>query len=304
MDDKQITATITRLRNRAEQTTNKAMPAGADKILPSPKDPSAVARQFLDDHFTHDGMPTLRHWRSGWWVWRTTHWREVENSAIRSRLYAYTEHAVYLTKEGPPAEWSPNRYKIADTADALAAICLLESDINQPCWLDDPDRDNLIVSVANGLLDIKRKTLLAHTPQYFNATAVPFDYDPGAPEPRRWLDFLGELWPDDANAIDVLGEWFGYVISGRTDLHKILLHVGPTRGGKGAIARVETALIGGKKNVAGPTLNSLATGFGLQPLIGKPLAIISDARLSGSKNADVWSNACCLSPAKTQSPWT
>src|SRR6516165_11710281 len=93
MDDKQITATITRLRNRAEQTTNKAMPAGADKILPSPKDPSAVARQFLEDHFTHDGMPTLRHWRSGWWVWRSTHWKEVENSAIRSRLYAYTEHA-------------------------------------------------------------------------------------------------------------------------------------------------------------------------------------------------------------------
>jgi hypothetical protein len=45
-------------------------------------------------------------------------------------------------------------------------------------------------------------------------------------------------------AADVLGEWFGYVISGRTDLHKIFLNVGPTRGGKGVIARIETALIG------------------------------------------------------------
>jgi phage/plasmid-associated DNA primase len=33
---------------------------------------------------------------------------------------------------------------------------------------------------------------------------------------------------DQPDAIDVLGEWFGYVISGRTDLHKILLMVGPT----------------------------------------------------------------------------
>ena len=48
----------------------------------------------------------------------------------------------------------------------------------------------------------------------------------------------------EPDAIDVLGEWFGYVISGRLDLHKILLMVGPTRGGKGAIARVLTALIG------------------------------------------------------------
>ena len=85
--------------------------------------------------------------------------------------------------------------------------------------------------------------------------------------------------------IDVLGEWFGYVISGRTDLHKILLMVGPTRGGKGAIARVLTAMVG-RKNYAGPTLNSLGGEFGLAPLIGKPLAVISDARFAG-KDASV-----------------
>src|SRR5262245_17072158 len=61
--------------------------------------------------------------------------------------------------------------------------------------------------------------------------------------------------------------------------------VGPTRGGKGVIARIETALIG-KRNVCGPTLSSLGTEFGLQPLLGKSLAIISDAR-GGSKNASV-----------------
>ena len=43
----------------------------------------------------------------------------------------------------------------------------------------------------------------------------------------------------------------------------------------------------GPENVAGPTLSGLATNFGLQPLIGKPLAIISDARLSGKSDAAV-----------------
>ena len=100
----------------------------------------------------------------------------------------------------------------------------------------------------------------------------------GRPEPRKWFDFLDALWPQEPNAADLLGEWFGYVISGRLDLHKILLMVGPTRGGKGAIARVLSALVG-RQNVAGPTLNSLGGDFGLAPLIGKPLAIISDARL-------------------------
>jgi putative DNA primase/helicase len=88
---------------------------------------------------------------------------------------------------------------------------------------------------------------------------------------------MEEIWPSEPDAIKVLGEWFGYVISGRLDLHKILLMVGPTRGGKGVIARMLGALIG-QKNVAGPTLNSLGGDFGLAPLIGKSLAIISDAR--------------------------
>jgi putative DNA primase/helicase len=176
--------------------------------------------------------------------------------------------------------WSPNRRKITDLIDALAAICILRADTDQPSWLDDRMTDGVIVAVANGLLNVERKRLLPHTPQFFNQTSVPFDFDPMAPTPDRWLRFLGELWPTEPAATKVLGEWFGYVISGRTDLHKILLMVGPTRGGKGAIARVLSALVG-RKNVAGPTLNSLGGEFGLAPLIGKPLAIISDARFAG-----------------------
>jgi putative DNA primase/helicase len=37
----------------------------------------------------------------------------------------------------------------------------------------------------------------------------------------------------------------------------------------------------GPENVANPTLASLASNFGMAPLIGKPAAIVTDARLSG-----------------------
>jgi putative DNA primase/helicase len=43
---------------------------------------------------------------------------------------------------------------------------------------------------------------------------------------------------------------------------------------------VLTALVG-RDSVANPTLASLQTQFGLEPLIGKPLAFITDARLGG-----------------------
>ena len=43
----------------------------------------------------------------------------------------------------------------------------------------------------------------------------------------------------------------------------------------------------GHENPSGPTLSSLGNDFGLAPLIGKPLAIVSDARLSGRDSSVV-----------------
>src|SRR5262245_52563962 len=250
--------------------------ASQRKTLPSPSDPLAVAREFVQQCCLHDGDAlTLRHWRGGWWRWRLSHWGEFESRAVRSMLYNFTEHAIYLSAKGL-APWSPTSRKISDLMDALAAITILADDFDQPSWIVCRD-SGTIVAVGNGLLDVASRQLHAHTPLYFNQTAVPFDYDPRASDPAQWLAFLDALWPHEPEAIDLLGEWFGYVVSGRLDLHKILLMVGPTRGGKGVIARVLTALLD-RHNVAGPTLNSLGGDFGLAPLIGKPLAIISDAR--------------------------
>jgi len=118
------------------------------------------------------------------------------------------------------------------------------------------------------------------TPMLFGVNALAYDYNPKAPEPLAWLAFLDQLWPEDRAAIELLQDWFGYILTADTSLQKMLLIVGPPRSGKGTIARILSAVIG-SANVCGPTLGSLATNFGLWPIIGKQLAIISDARLSG-----------------------
>ena len=55
--------------------------------------------------------------------------------------------------------------------------------------------------------------------------------------------------------------------------------VGPKRSGRGTIARVLKALAG-SNSVVNPTLSTLARPFGLSTLIGKPIAVFPDARLS------------------------
>ena len=253
--------------------------------LPPPNAPMAVARQFVRQCCWNNGADqlTVRFWHGGWWSWRRTHWAQVEDRIVRALLYAFTEHAVYYNEDGLLKRWLPTRRKIGDLLEALSALVILPDEVEQPCWIDGRDILGPMVALDNGLLDLSTRTLHAHSPLYFNQTAVPFSYDSAAPRPARWLAFLDELWPQETEAIDVLGEWFGYVASGRLDLHKILLMVGPTRGGKGVIARVLSEMVG-RRNVCGPTLNSLGGDFGLAPLIGKSLAVISDARFVGKSS--------------------
>ncbi|MEW1826132.1 phage/plasmid primase, P4 family [Streptomyces sp. NPDC088196] len=261
--------------------------------LPPPSNPLAVARRLLPDWQSEDGKLVCRRWRASWMRWTGTCWREIDEAQIRKAMYERLEHVVFLapTKDGETEErdWAPTKQKISNLLDALGSITLVPTDTDAPSWIDDegaPAQDQgLIVACENGLLRIHDRALLPHGPGFFNLGSVPFAYDPTATAPT-WERFLAQVWPDDADAISALQEWFGYVLSGRTDQQKILLIVGPSRSGKGTIARVLKTLVG-KENLAGPTLAGLGTNFGLSTLVGKPLAVISDARLSGNDNSQV-----------------
>ncbi|WP_435283060.1 DNA primase family protein [Streptomyces koelreuteriae] len=260
--------------------------------LPPPSNPLAVARRILPD-WQRDGRLIVRRWRGSWMRWNGTCWREMDEAQVRKGMYERLEHAVFQApgKDGETEErdWAPTKPKIGNLLDAMGAITLLPTEADAPAWIDehgDTGQDHgPIVACENGLLRIRDRALLPHTPEFFNHVSVPFPYDPDATAPT-WEGFLAQLWPDDPASITALQEWFGYVISGRTDQQKILLMVGPSRSGKGTIARVLKSLVG-KENLAGPTLAGLGTNFGLSTLVGKPLAVISDARLAGNDNSQV-----------------
>jgi putative DNA primase/helicase len=130
------------------------------------------------------------------------------------------------------------------------------------------------VACANGVYDVAAGALLPHEAGRFNLQSVPFDYDPAATAPT-WEWFLNDVLPGDTQAHAFLQEWFGYVLSGRTDLEKIANLMGRPRCGKGTVADTLSALVGGE-NVAAPTIPSIVGTFGEQPLLGKTLAVFSD----------------------------
>ncbi len=258
-------------------------------ILPPPSAPMAVARKLVADRFVDaSGTTVIRAWRGGFCAWDGRCWPDRDSATIRADAYRYLEHAAYEveTPLGPVLRpWDPTRAKVANVLEALTAVTHLPPTVQPPAWLDGegmPDPDHLVVT-ANGILHLPDRRLLPHDARLFVGHSVPFAYDRGAPLPSRWLAFLDELWDRDVDSIALLQEMFGYVLSGDTSMQKIMLLVGPPRAGKGVIANTLTHLLG-RQNVGAPTLAGLTTNFGLQDLIGKTLAIISDARLGPKSN--------------------
>lgn len=249
----------------------------AYNTYPAPTRPMEVARRLVAELFTQAGHHTLKWWRQRWWVYTGSSWRMVnEELEIRAHIWQRLEQVTYLTKEGMKP-WSPTPSRVTNIMEPLKIQLLLDERTEAPVWLDDEPHDpGHYVVMTNGLFNLTTNTLHPHTPAYFVTWGLEFDYDPKATAPR-WHQFLNEVFDHDPAAAALLQEWMGYLISGATNRHKALLVVGKPRAGKGTITRLLHHLIG-HGNSSSTNLRLLGSDHGLEPLIGKPLAVIEDAR--------------------------
>jgi putative DNA primase/helicase len=232
------------------------------------KDPLATAKAYMARHMAGRHF-TIRFHQGQFYVWNGSIYEVISEDHIRARAYAFL------------ADERPTRRAVGDFVDALKATAHVGQE--SPCWLDGasgPDPLSLL-PMRNGLVDLRSRELIEPTAALFVHNGLAFDYQRNAPAPTAWLHFLSTIWPNDPDSISTLQEFMGLAtLTGDTSHQKALLLLGPKRSGKGTILRVAAALAG-EANVCSPTLSSLGTHFGLQSLIGKRLAMLSDARVSG-----------------------
>lgn len=284
-------------RDAAPRTDPRNRPAF---LIANPNAPMPVATDLLDRwpfvrYAGSEGVRRTIHWRGDWWDHVGSHYqlvteRSIENSLWRVLTDATYEHVGEADAEGNRdvqlRRWEPNRQKVGNVVKALEARCEVADGVEPGSWLIFPDeawltpyvneeRRDRLVSFTNVMLDPVTQTTVEHSDAYLNTYALPFEYDVAAECPT-WTAYLESIL--SADSVKLLQEWFGYVVSGRTDLQKMLYMLGPSRSGKGTIALILSSLIG-MVNVAGPTMHGFAGQFGLQPMMGKPLAIFDDVRL-------------------------
>lgn len=273
--------------------------------------PTKVTRnvvRFLDTLYHHDERWKLIFHRGLFYLWTGTRWREVDFNTLEATVYELFETAYYETVNGNTGvieqiDFDLNPGRLTALTRGLQNKVLVDRDVDSPAWLDgnvpvddeptakdgSPMRASEMIATRNGLLHTRSRTFFAHTPRLFNRTSADYDYDAKARAPRAWLDFLESMWGDDPESVETLQEWFGYCLTSRTDLQKMLMIVGPRRGGKGTIVRVLEHLLGDDA-VTASSLSALNKDFGLANFEDKQLAVMGDVRFRSRDDADAVQN--------------
>jgi len=269
------------------------------KLVLSPKRTLPTAEAFVRQFHAHPDGRTL-HFHAGVLLhWSGSRYAEVEDDAVKKHLHGWLHEALRYIGGARDVELIPfesNPATVKSALETIKAHVHLPSTVTPPAWIgnhSEPPADEFL-PCKTVLLHLPTMRRRLPTPALFATNALDFDPDPHASLPTAWFQFLHELLDDDLEAHDLLQEWFGYGLTADTSQQKMLLIVGPRRGGKGTIARVQRHVTG-RGNVCGPTTSSLAGPFGLQPLIGKTLAIVSDARFSGESISTVIERLLCIS---------
>jgi putative DNA primase/helicase len=132
-----------------------------------------------------------------------------------------------------------------------------------------------LIPLKNGVFNFKTGKFKKHQPGYFLTWRLPYDYKPAATcEPIvQWLEEAA----GDKQVARLLIAYLRAILTGRTDIHRLLELVGPGGSGKSTYSRLAQALIG-TENTHTTTLVKLeGSRFETACLWNKRLAIINDS---------------------------
>lgn len=276
-------------------------------------DPHRLARSNLENYRTKHRR-SLRYFKQVWYRYEDGCYSEISDDHLSSRLTDAIEKEFervwhleieqynrWLKSEaydeskdkGPPKQRKTKTNLVKDVVNATKGLCILSASQKMHDWVhSEQSAQGVCIAVQNGILNISKaiqedppdrsEILLEHTPSWFSTSKLAFPFDEHAICPN-WNEFLDDVFNGDAESIDLLQKWFGYLLTPDNSLQKILFVIGKKRSGKGTIVQIMKSLFG-QANITTPKLNDFSRDFGLQSLTNKSVGIIADARLP--KRAD------------------
>lgn len=250
-----------------------------------------LAKRWLDEMYTSRGT-RLFHWLHGdWYKHNGTFYEVVDEKLLDGDLYEYFNQFDIIEKSGKDVKCkrlNPNSHFIRDVQHALGAASYVRvpKGVFEPFSINSGEHIDVTKTIVfrNGLLDVDTGDLRPLTADVFVTSTLPYDYDPKA-QCRLWLGFLMDIFNGDQGCLDLLQEWFGYNLIASNHMQQMLFLFGVPGSGKSTVINLLASMLGDER-VCPLNIEDMTNQFGLEQLVGKYAAIITEDRAANRTDAD------------------
>ncbi len=112
---------------------------------------------------------------------------------------------------------------------------------------DDFDKDDMLLNVANGYIDLTSRELYKHNINRMFSQIANTDYSEKM-QPAVWLDFLNDIFAGDKAVIRYIQKALGYSLTGSTREQIMFILFGKGRNGKSIFVEVISEILGDYSN--------------------------------------------------------
>jgi putative DNA primase/helicase len=162
----------------------------------------------------------------GFLIWDGTRWTLNETGKIW-RLAIRTASDVFaeeLDRPGGPnpdvQRWALRSLRHSNLSNAIKQLELQPEVVAAP---DAFDSDPWLLNVENGTIDLHTGDIREHRREDLITHCAPVKFNPDAGPPKRWLQFLSEIFDGNKNMIDFVQCISGYTLTGSVSEQKFFL---------------------------------------------------------------------------------
>lgn len=200
--------------------------------------------RFVADQCGH----TIRFVRGvGWFTFDGAVWQETGDRGAAMQAVTEASRVLWRRAADHPADqgWAPDAAaKMRVHRERLAIVAEMEVLPELYADVDEMDSHRHLLTFQNGTVDLRTGELREHDPNDMLTQLAPVDYVPDAPCPR-WLRFVDEVFPGDAELQRYYQTFLGMCITGETKDHVLGVWYGEQgRNGKGTTVRTMAAVFG------------------------------------------------------------
>lgn len=117
----------------------------------------------------------------------------------------------------------------------------------RPATPDDFDKDDMLINVANGYIDLTSRELYKHDINKMFSQITNTDYTEKM-QPAVWLDFLNDIFAGDQKVIRYIQKALGYSLTGSTREQIMFILFGKGRNGKSIFVETIAEILGDYSN--------------------------------------------------------